>query len=124
MVEDQLHAETDDGTTWISEEAIGDATPPTGAFLIPMYDEIGMGYHKDLRLVMARTPPREGMLSRPIVIDGLTVGSWKRGISPRAARIEATLFTDLSAGERTALDAVVERFGRFMQLPATLETAH
>lgn len=123
MVEDELHAEIDDGTTWISEGPIGDGAPPTGAFLIPMYDEIGIGYHKDLRMVLARRPPREGMLSRPIVIDGLTVGSWKRAISPRAARIEATPFTDLSAGQRKALDAVVERFGRFMQLPATLETA-
>jgi hypothetical protein len=83
-----------------------------------------MGYHKDLRVVMAGMPPREGMLGRPIVIDGRTVGSWKRAISARAARIEATLFIDLTDEERTALDAVVERFGRFMQLPATLETAH
>ena len=124
MVKDQVHTETENDTTWISEEPIGAAAPPTGAFPIPMYDEIGMGYRKDLRVVMAGTPPREGMLSRPIVIDGRTVGSWKRAISARAARIEATLFIDLTDEERTALDAVVERFGRFMQLPATLETAH
>ena len=91
-----------------------------GAFLIPMYDELGISY-KDLRMVLAEQPPRDGMLSRPIVIDGLTVGSWKRTLTRRAAVIEATLFTDLSGAETAALEAVVERFGRFVELPATLE---
>lgn len=36
---------------------------------------------------------------------------------------EATLFTELSAAETSALEAVAERFGRFMELPATLETS-
>jgi hypothetical protein len=40
------------------------------------------------------------------------------------ARIEATLFTELNASDASALQAVVERFGRFMELPATLEIAH
>ena len=84
-----------------------------------MYDEIGISY-KDLRMVLARQPPREGMLSRPIVIDGLTVGSWKRTVTRRAAVIEATLFTDLGSAETAALEAVVERFGRFMSLPASV----
>lgn len=107
MVADWLDSDADDGR----------AAP--GAFLIPMYDEIGMSY-KDLRMVLARHPPREGMLSRPIVIDGLTVGSWKRTVTRRAAVIEATLFTDLSGTQAAALDAVVERFGRFMELPASV----
>ncbi|HYN51389.1 MAG TPA: winged helix DNA-binding domain-containing protein [Thermoleophilaceae bacterium] len=107
MVADRLDSDADDGR----------AAP--GAFLIPMYDELGISY-KDLRMVLARQPPREGMLSRPIVIDGLTVGSWKRTVTRRAAVIEAALFTDLSGAEAAALDAVVERFGRFMELPASV----
>jgi hypothetical protein len=107
MVADRLDSDADDGRT------------APGAFLIPMYDELGISY-KDLRMVLARQPPREGMLSRPIVIDGLTVGSWKRTVTRRAAVIEAALFTDLSGAEAAALDAVVERFGRFMELPASV----
>jgi hypothetical protein len=53
------------------------------------------------------------MLSRPIVIDGRTVGSWKRAVAKRAVTVEATLFAELSAGDRAALEAAVERFGRF-----------
>lgn len=107
MVADRLDGDADDGR----------AAP--GAFLIGMYDELGISY-KDLRMVLARQPPREGMLSRPIVIDGLTVGSWKRTVTRRVAVIEAALFTDLSGAEAAALDAVVERFGRFMELPASV----
>jgi Winged helix DNA-binding domain len=108
----------DNGTSWIGPPGVGEPAP--GAFLIPMYDELVSGY-KDLRVVLARPPQREGMLSRPIVMDGRTVGSWKRTVANRAATVEATLFTDLSAAEASALHVVVERFGRFMQLPAALE---
>lgn len=71
-----------------------------GAYLISMYDEIGISY-EELR----------------------TVGSWKRTVTRSAALIEATLFTELSSSDASALRAVVERFGRFMELPATLEAA-
>jgi hypothetical protein len=121
LTEGRLDAEIDDdGIPWIAPP--GDGEPAPGAFLIPMYDEMVSGY-KDLRIVLAKQPPREGMLSRPIVIDGRTVGSWKRTVTNRAATVEATLFTGLSAADESALQGVVERFGRFMQLPAALETS-
>jgi winged helix DNA-binding protein len=121
LTEGQLDAEVhDDGTSWIGPP--GEREPARGAFLIPMYDEMVSGY-RDLRMVLAQPLPREGMLSRPIVIDGRTVGSWKRTVTNRAAVIEATLFTRLSRSEFAALDGVVERFGSFMQFPVALETS-
>ena len=84
-----------------------------------MYDETVMGY-RDPKVVLANPPPREGLLSRPIVIDGLTVGSWKRTVTTRAATIDATLFAALSRAEMEALEAAVERFGRFNELPGRL----
>jgi hypothetical protein len=108
------------GRAWIGGVRGGEGASAPGAYLIPMYDEMGIGY-KDLRMVLAEPPPREGMLSRSIVINGRTVGSWKRTMAKRAVTVEATLFTELSAGDRAALEAAVERFGRFMELPASLE---
>jgi hypothetical protein len=113
----------ENGKAWIADAgdaAAGDGARVPGAYLIPMYDEMGMGY-KDLRVVLAKPPPRDGLLSRPIVIDGRTVGSWRRRVDRRAVAIEATLFTALTAAERSALETAVERFGRFIGLPATLE---
>jgi hypothetical protein len=108
------------GTAWIGGAGGGKHASAPGAYLIPMYDEMGIGY-RDLRMVLAESAPREGMLSRPIVIDGRTVGSWKRTVVRGAVTVEATLFTELSAGDRAALETAVVRFGQFMELPATLE---
>ena len=82
-----------------------------------------MGY-RDLRMVLVAQPPREGMLSRPIVIDGATVGSWKRTLSAKAVVVRATLFTQVDRSEMKKLEAVVARFGDFLGLPATLQTEH
>jgi Winged helix DNA-binding domain len=117
----RLEAQTgDDGTPWYAAPAGPEDRPATGAFLIPMYDETVVAY-RDLKVVLAEPPPAEGFLSRPIVIDGRTVGSWKRFVGRRGATIEADLFTPLARAETEALEAVVERFGRFMELPASLE---
>lgn len=70
----ELESEDDDGTPWFSSPQSATEGPASRAFLIPMYDELGVAY-KDLRMVLAEQPPREGLLERPIVIDGETVGS-------------------------------------------------
>ena len=82
-----------------------------------MYDELTIGY-RELRVVLAG--PSEGRLERPVVIDGRTVGSWKRTLGPREVVLEVTLFAPLDAAQSAALAAAAERFGRFLALPATL----
>jgi hypothetical protein len=62
-------------------------------------------------------------MARPILVDGLTVGSWRRTLERGSATLEATLFTDLDAGAERALGAAAERFGRFLGLPVRLVTA-
>lgn len=121
-VGDELESEQgDDGKPWFSSPQSGPGGgPAAGAYLIPMYDELGVAY-KDLRMVLAEPPPREGLLERPIVIDGETVGSWRRTATKRSVTIHATLFTSLGKAQAAALDAVVERFGAFAELPASLE---
>jgi hypothetical protein len=74
--------------------------------------------------VLADQPPRSGLLKRPIVIGGRTVGSWKRTLDPKRGqtplRIEARLFAPLDAAARERLEAAADRFGRFFGLPAAL----
>ena len=119
-VGERLETIEGEGTSWIAARSRPRSAPAaTGAFLIPMYDEMVMGY-KQLKVVFSTAPPRPGLLSRPIVIDGSTVGSWRRDVTRRAAVVEATLFAPLSDAQARALEAAVERFGRFMELPATL----
>jgi len=123
-VGEQLEAVEDEGgTPWFAAPDPPPDADTAGALLIPMYDELGVGY-RDLRMVLSEQPPRDGMLSRPIVIGGATVGSWKRTLPARQVVVEATLFTSLGRTQTKALDAVVERFGRFLELPASLEIVH
>jgi hypothetical protein len=93
----------------------------SGALLLGSYDESVVAY-KDLRVVSAGEPARPGPMSRPIVLDGRAVGSWKRTAAGRAVTVEATLFAPLGAAELRALELEVERFGRFFGVPASLET--
>jgi len=120
---DRLTTVLDDGAPWYAAPGVQPQGDTGGAFLVPMYDELGVGY-RDLRMVMAKQPPRDGLMSRPIVIDGATVGSWKRTLSAKAVVVQATLFTELSQSKTRKLAAVVARFGRFLELPATLEIEH
>jgi len=120
---ERLAALDEDGTPWFAAPGARSQDDTGGAFLIPRYDELGVGY-RDLRMVMAKQPPRDGLMSRPVVIDGATVGSWKRTLSAKAVVVQATLFTDLAKSETRMLTDVVARFGRFLELPATLDIQH
>ena len=75
-------------------------------------------------MVFVEQPGRERELNWWIVIDGRTVGSWKRTLARRGVTVEATLFTRLGRDETSALNAAVERFGSFLELPATLKTVY
>jgi hypothetical protein len=117
------HLETfadEDSRTWYAAPPEGASAPAESrGLLVPMYDETVVAYH-GTRVVLATEPPRPGLLERPIVVDGRTVGSWRRTVARRTVTVEALLFADLDADARAALDAVVERFGRFLGLAARL----
>jgi hypothetical protein len=114
-------AEDDHGTPWYAGPTGAATARPraTEAYLVPMYDETIVAY-QDLRVVLAHEPPSPGLLQRAIVIDGRTVGSWKRTVARQTVLVEATLFGPLHRNEAEALDAAVDRFGRFLGLPASL----
>jgi len=108
--------EDEDGVAWYSAPAPA-AGEVRGGHLIPMYDELGVAY-KDLRMVLAA----EGTVERPILVDGLCVGSWKRTLGRGSVVVEAALFTRLDEDGERALNAAVARFGEFLGLEATLDS--
>jgi hypothetical protein len=120
LVGDELERVETDGTEWYSAPGRALRRGRTGAFLIPMYDELTIGY-RDLRVVLVA--PSQGRLERPVVIEGLTVGTWKRTLTRRAVGVEVTLFAALDAAQRAALELAAERFGRFLGLAAKLRVS-
>jgi Winged helix DNA-binding domain len=122
LVGDEFVCEVDgEGTAWWSAPDAPAAPASTGAHLIPMYDELTIAY-RQARVVLAAQPPRSGLLERPILVDGTTVGSWKRTLTARTVTLEATLFTELDDAARAAVEDEVARFGRFLERSATLVT--
>jgi len=117
---DRLERRVDaDGTTWLSDPDSTRRSDATGAFLIPMYDETVT--YRSPKVVIDGSPA-DGQLERPIVIDGRTVGSWRRTLTAREVTVNASLFRLLEPVENAALHAAVDRFGRFLGTAARLET--
>lgn len=116
----------ENGTVWFfAREAASVPVRPdrlAGAFLLPMYDETIVAY-QDLRVVLAHTPSRADLIERAIVIDGRTVGTWRRTINSDSAVVEARLFGSLTPGQTAALQNAVARFGGFLGIAATLESS-
>ena len=89
------------GTAWWSAPDAPAAPASTGAHLIPMYDELTIAYRQAARRPREQ-PPRNGLLERPILVDGATIGSWKRTLTARTVTVEATLFTEPDAAGQAA----------------------
>jgi hypothetical protein len=93
--------------------------PVEDAFLIGMFDESVIAY-QDLRFAFAYRPAALDPLIRPIVIGGLTVGTWRRVLDRGTATVEASPFGSLAAAEAAALEACVARLGRFLGIETRL----
>jgi hypothetical protein len=127
QIGDRLEREDHDGTAWYAQpttQTIPPTVPPpvgTTALLVPMYDESIVTY-QDLRVALAHPPARPELIERAVVIDGYTVGSWKRTLTTRSTTVHAALFGPLSPAKSDALAVAVQCFGRFLALPAALTT--
>jgi hypothetical protein len=108
-----------DGEPWYSFGA-AEAKARHRALLLPTYDELIVAY-RSLRVDLVREPPREGLLTRTIAIDGRTVGGWKRTLARDSVTVEATVFAPLNQTQRAELEGTVRRFGKFLELEPRLE---
>ena len=109
-----IEQETIDGQTYYAKAG---QSPPTGdvqsTFLMPDYDEYGMGYknrdaigHADL----------SGSLTynRMIIVDGAIAGSWKRTISGSKVSLELRMNRPLTQQQRERVEAAAEQYSQFI----------
>jgi hypothetical protein len=104
----------DDGWYGLAESDAEEALPE--ALLIGRFDESVIAY-QDLRFAFAARPAGLDPLIRPVVIDGRTVGTWRRVSERGSVTIEVSPFEDL---DPAPLGEVVERYGRFLGTEARL----
>ena len=103
--------------------------PPaaSGAHFLQTYDELVVGYTESRFLEdrwkeHAKAAWMERSFPSGLLMFGDRVGGhWRRTIERKGVRIEAHLYEEPSRAGTRALDAAAAEFGRFVQLPASVE---
>jgi hypothetical protein len=124
-VADQLdHFEHDGRTYWFAHPPPDDEPPSPRAHLLQILDEYYRGY-QDSRYVLdvdGLVPRGRGASVGMALVDGQMVGDMRRTIRPGEATFEIGLFRNLDDDEVDALHAAADRYGKFLDLDATLVT--
>ncbi len=121
--------EIDGMTMWSTAVAPPPAGPaPTAAApavdLIQAYDELIMSYFESRPLLtggQARLPVADwSSYPHAMLINGQLAGYWRHRLGAKNAVVEVQVRRPLTAAERTALDAAVDRYGDYLGVPTTL----
>jgi hypothetical protein len=115
----------DGRTFWLPKSRPPDTEVSPTAHLLSIYDEYISSY-KDRRAIVspehgARLIGQGNALSAVLVIGGQIVGTWKRTLSKKAVVIRIRPFRRLARAEKEAVRRAAEEYGRFHDLPVSLE---
>jgi hypothetical protein len=70
------------------------------ACLVPTFDETLVAY-RSVRAVLSHAGPQSRFLDRAVVIDGLTVGTWRRTLTRAGVVIDTQLYGPLTPSRAT-----------------------
>ena len=128
MVKGDLVSEEVDGQTyWSGTESPPEAHTASAAYLLPNFDEYGVGYaDRSAHFDEAHSDSvnlRGGLaLGNIAVIGGQIKGEWKRTMG-KTVVFEVKVYTELDRRERDALEKAAERYGAFAGLPVELRVS-
>ena len=127
-VKRDLVSEVADGQRyWSGRDEPPAAAPSTSAYLLPNFDEFGVGYtDRSAHYSEEHTDAvnlRGGLaLGNIVVVNGQIKGEWKRTLG-KTVVIEARMFAELDREEHGALVASAECYGTFIGLPVDLRVS-
>ncbi len=110
-----------EGKAWFGPGEREPQSDDRQAFLLPTYDESVVAY-QSLRNFLDGSGVDRTLLTRPLVIAGRTLGTWKRTPAKQAAIVDVSVGRPLSAQESVQLQGAVERLSHFDGIPAELRT--
>lgn len=99
-------------------------TSNLSTFLMPDYDEFGMGY-KDRRAILSdrkmvvNIRGENPVFNRMLIVRGRIAGTWKRTIAKNNVSVKIFPFKKLTKEEKKETDHAVERFKQFTISPVT-----
>jgi hypothetical protein len=111
----------DDTSYWMQRgllDAPAAGSPAQRAHLMPGFDEFMLGYKdRSAALPLAHAPSivpgNNGMFLSTLVLDGRVCGTWRRSADRTSTALDAAPFEPLSAAQKRAFGAAVERYARF-----------
>jgi len=109
---------------WIGEAPARRAATGTPVHLLQAFDEYIIGYTESRNVLSVAGEP-DALTGAPryanmVTRDGQVIGFWRTVVEPEEALVEVHLARPLDGATRSALEDEVERYGRFLQLPARL----
>jgi hypothetical protein len=126
MVKEQLEHEVVDGRTYWFEASTRSRGPRSPVVdLVQGYDEYVMSYSETRDVLFGSAPGSARPLDRTayyhgILLDGRLIGHWRHVFQKGKVIIEVQLDRSFDAAEKQALEVAVERYGEFLEKPATL----
>jgi hypothetical protein len=115
------------GRQYLAGATTTDVLDDAGVLLLPGFDEYILGYRDRSAMLAAEhgetiVPGNNGMFKATIVVDGEVLGTWAKRTGARGTTVELGPFAELSPRHRDRLAAEVDRFGRYLRMPARLHT--
>jgi hypothetical protein len=104
----------------VSTAPITKISPARSSFLMPDYDEYGMGYKDRSALQSQNTKdPRKVSIgakyNRFIVINGVIEGTWNRVVTKQAVEVQPFPYNKLSSANERLMQSVIKRYKTFMK---------
>jgi len=89
--------------------------------LLQGYDEYIISYSESREVMFPPAAPRrDPVFMHAILLDGELIGHWRHALKRDQVVIETRLHRRLGSGAARALEAAVELYGRYLELPAVL----
>jgi len=111
-----------DGVTYWT---IGDAPPPaarqrSSVYMLPVYDEYLVAYRDRAAVALGRGRSPGDRFAPVLIIGGQVAGTWKMTRHEESVVMHVAPERRLGAAERLSIDRIVDRYGQFLGVPATL----
>ena len=123
LVKNKLERQTVDGAEYYMSPGIPDKKATSGIYLLPIYDELLMGYKDREALFHSKnTLKHDAPLKYDcmIVCDGQVIGTWKRTIKTKHIDLYCDFFTPLTSSQRALFEKSIDRFEAFHGLKVNI----
>ncbi len=103
---------TADGGEYYFKEIAGIPQKGQATFLMPDYDEYGMGY-KDRSVLQNPENPQKTIFDRMLIVEGMVAGSWKRTLKKDKVIIEIQTFGNEE--KKPEVKKAIEKYAAFLE---------